>query len=870
MARHCEVNFFSLQPSMEYFGHDLSPKMKARLERKLAGRGKKGADEPFETGNPLLTSLGRLNRDFTELRLELDERAGFITREQPEQFVEPAGDDMLAVIQRDILHARNRGDGEHLQKNVAAGDRSIQIHACHSPMREVEVLYDQLLDLFQKDSSLKPHDIIVMTPDIEKYAPFIQAVFGFPEESGRYIPFSVTDRMPRNESPVVATFLSLLALPGCRCTATEIFSLLDRLPVRSRFKFTDSDMGLIRRWIVETGIRWGIDGAHRAEFGLPALEATTWRAGFQRLLLGYAMAGGNRTMFEGIMPYDDVEGSNTGVMGRFITAVEALFEMAAELPKERPLAEWPEVMGAITAQFFQAENPDEVADMRLIQTAIDQLREVAQLAGGAQMAGFRAVRHFLAQLLDVSEQRGGFFTGGVTFCALKPMRSIPARVICLIGMDDEAFPRRASSPGFDLMARESQCGDRSSRDDDRFSFLEAVISARGHFYASYLGRSIIDNGEVPPSVLVSELLDYMDKAFMFPGGKNARTFAVSEHRLHAFSRRYFDGSDSRLFSYSTANAAASRSMQTQHSAGIDFLSKPLPEPDEELRNVNLRSLIDFFTNPVRYFVRHRLGIRFDEEDDLLEDSEIFDLGNLEKYQLKQELVTHALEKYTASSGEFTARGLLPLGGVGEARLNTLGSAAVDFSRKLEMELNGQSLGEPLALDLRIGKFSLTGKIESIYGNNIVQFRFATLKAKDWLRAWINHLAKCASSQDPAGGTVLVGDNETVKFSPVKDASMLLANLLEIYWNGLRRPPHFFPASAFAYAEETLNPSSRGKTSPIDRARKKWDGGERANSNEKDDVYNEFYFAATEPLDGDFEKLALEIFGPALRHATQLT
>ena len=822
---------------------------------------------PVETGNPLLTSLGKLNRDFTELRIELDERSGFITEEQPEQFVEPAGNDMLAVVQGDILHACNRGNRENPKIKVAGGDRSIQIHACHSPMREVEVLYDQLLDLFQNDPSLKPHDIIVMTPDIEKYAPFIQAVFGFPEESRRYIPFSVTDRTPRNESPIVATFLSLLALPGSRCTATEIFSLLDRVPLRKRFRFTDSDMALIRHWIAETGIRWGIDGAHRAEFGLPEVEATTWRAGFQRLLLGYAMAGGNRMMFEGIMPYDDVEGGNAEVMGRFITAAEGLFEMAEKLPEERPLAEWPEALAEITARFFTAETPEEAADLRFVQTVIDELRAIAKIADGGQTVGFRAMRHFLAQLLDDGEQRGSFFTGGVTFCALKPMRSIPARVICLIGMDDEAFPRRTSAPGFDLMARAGECGDRSPRDDDRFSFLEAVISARGHLYMSYLGRSIIDNTEIPPSVLLSELLDYMDHAFEFPAGENARDFVTAEHRLHAFSRRYFDGSDPRLFSYSEANAAASRNLQNPLVPEAGLLSQPLAEPGAEFRNVALRSLIDFFAHPAKYFVRHRLGMQFEDEDDVLEDSEMFELGDLEKYQLKQELVAHALEKHATTPEEFTARGLLPLGGVGEARLNTLKGGAADFCRQLETQLEGKPAGEPLAVDLRIGEFSLTGKIESIYGGDIMQFRFATLKAKDWLRAWINHLAKCASIPDMPGATVLAGDGESVKFAPVKDAAGLLASLLEVYWRGLRTPPHFFPGSAFEYARGEINPSPRGRTLSIDKARKKWDGGERRETGERYDAYNAFCFAGGDPLDDSFKQLALEVFGPVLRHAT---
>ncbi len=290
LARHCEVNFFSLQPSMEYYGHDLSPKMKARLERKQTGREGRGITEHLETGNPLLTSLGKLNRDFTELRLEFDERAGFITGEQPEQVVEPSGDDMLAVIQGDILHASNRGNGGNPKKNVDAGDRSIQIHACHSPMREVEVLYDQLLDLFSERSvaaSARHHRDDAGHREIRA----VQSMqcSGFPRRAG--VIFLSASRtgglaMKARLSPHSYHYLHCRAAVA---TATEVFSLLDRLPVRSRFKFTDSDMGLIRRWIVETGIRWGIDGAHRTEFGLPELETTTWRAGFQRLLLGYAM-----------------------------------------------------------------------------------------------------------------------------------------------------------------------------------------------------------------------------------------------------------------------------------------------------------------------------------------------------------------------------------------------------------------------------------------------------------------------------------------------------------------------------------------------------------------------------------------------------
>jgi exodeoxyribonuclease V gamma subunit len=869
LARHCDVHLFSFHPSQEYYGDDLTPKLRAKILARQAGGGDRISEDVLPVGNPLLVSLGRLNCDFIELQLETDERAGFVTQEQPSQFTEPPGSSMLAVMQGDILHARSRGGGDHPKMNVAPGDCSIRIHACHSPMREVEVLYDQLLDLFNNDPSLKPRDIIVMTPDIGKYAPFIQSVFAFPEESKRLIPFSIADRVPRGDSAAVEAFLALLALPGSRCTATEVFSLLDRGPIRARFDFTDDDMDIIRRWIVETGIRWGIDASHRIKFGLPALEANTWRAGFQRLLLGFAMAGDGRTMFGGVMPYDGVEGDVAETLGRFVTAVEALFELDGDLARERLLGEWPDALGAVADRFFVATTPAEVADLRIIQTALDQLRRVSALAVGNRKVAFRAVRHYVAGLLDDTEQRGGFLTGGVTFCALKPMRSIPARVIGLLGMDDQAFPRQPVAPGFDLMARERRCGDRSPRDDDRCSFLEAIVSARAHLHVSYTGWSVIDNEEIPPSVLVSELLDYLDQAFEFPGKQDARAFVTTGHRLHAFSSLYFNGVRRDLFSYSAANAAASRNLGKPPHSPPPLFEQPLPDPVAEARNVGLAALIRFFSNPAGYFVRHRLGIRLDTDEDALVDIEPFAVAGLERYQIKQELVSCALDKNPANPAAFFARGLLPLGEIGVASFHTLDRAAGEFFKKLEPVLQGSKPGEPLPVDLRLGAFSISGLIEPLYGGRLVQYRCATLKPKDWLRAWINHLAWCAASPGAANETLLVGEDQCVRFSPVADAPGLLATLLEIYWRGLVSPLPFFPESAFIYADAKIRPSARAKTSPIQKARAKWNGSEFTGCGEKTDAYMAFCFTTLDPLDDAFACLAVEVLGPMLINATPL-
>src|SRR6202790_2118036 len=388
LSRHCEVNLFLLDPSREYHGEDLSPKRKAKLLHQLAFWGGTVSGNDLPTGNPLLTSLGRLNRDFTEVRLELDERAGFVIRDQPAQYVDHNGKGMLSTVQRDIFYALNSGDQENPKEKVNASDGSIQIHACHSPMREVEVLYDHLLERFEQDSTLKPRDVLVMSPNIEKYGPFIHTVFDYPEVDRPPIPISVADRRPSNTSPTIETFLSLLALPGTRCTASEIFSLLERISIRRRFAFSDEEMTLIRQWITESGIRWGIDAAHRTNFQLPELGANTWRSGLQRCLLGFAMAGRNQTMFQGIMPYDEVEGGGAEVLGRLASALEALFKLVTDLSSVRALSKWPDALGAVIDQFFLGDTDEEIADLHLVRLALDQLRRSAELEDGDQMVEF--------------------------------------------------------------------------------------------------------------------------------------------------------------------------------------------------------------------------------------------------------------------------------------------------------------------------------------------------------------------------------------------------------------------------------------------------------------------------------------------------
>ena len=379
---------------------------------------------------------------------------------------------------------------------------------------------------------------------------------------------------------------------------------------------------MIRDWIEETAIRWGVDAADRARVGLPALDANTWRHGLNRLLLGYAMEGKDKHLFEGILPHDEVEGDGAEVLGRLISAAEALFQLTENFDHPRSLARWVEPLQHVIEQFLDPVGEEELRDVRFLRITIDRLRTLDEALETQEEVDFRLLRAHLTEQLATMEHRGKFFQGGVTFCALKPVRSIPARVVCLLGLNDQVFPRRPQTTQFDLMVRSPRAGDPSARQDDRYSFLETLLSASERFSISYVGRSAIHNKPIPPSAVVSELLDYLDQAFVFPGKQKAKDFVMIEHPLHAFSPRYFSSpnEDERFFSYSEANAEATRSITAMGTQEMPpFIKDPLPRNEEQSRNLELRELIDFWRNPSQYFVRRRLGLTLREADSCLSD-----------------------------------------------------------------------------------------------------------------------------------------------------------------------------------------------------------------------------------------------------------
>jgi exodeoxyribonuclease V gamma subunit len=860
LARVTEVNLFLMNPCREYWG-DILAHREAR--RAALGVGSPTDRLHLETGNSLLASLGALGRDFFDL---LTEYPG----EEDETFVDPGEGTLLRALQSDILNLRERGRSGSGRSTVAATDTSIQIHACHSPMREVEVLHDRLRQLFEEHLDLTPGDILVMTPDIGTYAPFVQAVFAAPAEASATIPYTIADRSVREEGEIVTAFLAILDLWGSRFTSSQILALLEARAIRSRAALSAADVELVRRWVRETGIRWGIDDQNRRELALPADRENTWRAGLDRLLLGYALPGEEERLFRGVLPYDAIEGGDTLVLGRFVEFVEELFREIQALGRPRSLVEWSRALREILDRFFAADEESE----RELQAIRRKVKELADLERCAELTGsveLKVIRYHLGHHLEREGFGFGFMTGAVTFCALLPMRSIPFQVIWLLGMNGDAYPRASPPLGFDLMAHHPRRGDRSRRHDDRYLFLEALLSARERLAISYVGQSIQDNSLLPPSVVVSELQDAIEEGFELPEG-DILDHVVTRHRLQGFSPEYFKGGH-RLFSYSDEYFETAKRLVAPRRAPLPFIPAGLSEPPAEWRTVDLDDLTRFFVNPAKFLVTRRLRIRLDEGEGVLPETEPFILTGLERYLLEERLVARGLAGQDLRGYLAVARagGRLPHGMAGDCTYEELRIGVERFVARTRPYHESPQL-ESLPLDLALGDFRVTGRISGRYGNRLVQQRYARAKPQDHLRAWIAHLA--VGLADSPRSSIVVGlraEGEATwvawEYGPVENGAELLAGLLERYWEGLQRPLPFFPRASWAYARLVLE-----KGSPEGEALRKvseaW-AGDDYRRGELEDPYYHLCFRDTDPLDDEFQRLAVDVFEPLLAHQKEV-
>ncbi len=642
MARFSQVMLFVHNPCQYYWGDIVADKdlllQQARRHTRRPGQpGHLDEENLHQHAHPLLASWGKQGRDYIALLETCDDPAAYrpyfeAQHQRIDLFDDMPATSLLAQLQNDILHQRPEAESRcQWQDHSVEGDESLHFHIAHGPQREVEILHDQLLNRFECDPALQPKDVIVMVPDIDHYAPHIQAVFGqFSPNDARYIPFSVADQGERGHDPFLVAVELLLHLPELRMSTTDMLALLDVPAVRDCFGIREEDVPLLQRWMDEGGIRWGLNADHRAGLGqAKGLMQNTWQFGIERMLMGYAM--GDTDAFMDIQPYPEVAGLEAASLGPLVDLFAALQHAQEWLGHQGSPVEWVQRFNRLLDTFFSPVTAQDELLCHALQEAGEKWAAACAQAGFTEPLDLCVARDAWLNELEQQDDGRGFLVGGVSFCTLMPMRSIPFKIVCLMGMNDGAYPRTQQSPDFDLMADHYRPGDRSRREDDRYLLLEALLAARQAVLISWVGRSEQDDSVRPPSVLVAQLRDHVNRTRTGTGQSPVMDSLTTTHPLQPFSVRYFDGETPDLFTYAGDWAAAHH--RDADGPGQEVLSEQLL--DDAL---DYQQLLRFLRKPVPQFFAHRFKVYLDEVEQEEKDDEPFAIDALQGYKIQQQLL----------------------------------------------------------------------------------------------------------------------------------------------------------------------------------------------------------------------------------------
>ncbi|MGD8912791.1 MAG: exodeoxyribonuclease V subunit gamma, partial [Candidatus Thiodiazotropha sp.] len=733
-------------------------------------------------------------------------------------------------------------------------DSSISLHRCHSPMREVEVLYDQLLALLDEMPDLTASDILVMTPDINRYGPLIKAHFSSPGSRPK-IPFRVSGAALLQGNPLAVALLEIMRLPESRYPVGGVLNLLEYPAIRRRFGLDEQGVERITQWLTRAAVHWGRDGESKRSLGLPAEPGNTWRAGLWQLLIGYAMPGDAEQLWHQHYPLDALEGSESQWLGGLLAFCDALFTLEDQLSIERSAQAWIGFLIGLTEQFFSSDEESET-QLESLRETIHALAQEMQQAGIEQKIAIAPIRYRLQELLSLAVERG-FLGSGINFCDLAPMRSLPFRVIALIGMNDEAFPRQQPELGFDLMAKAFRNGDRSRRADDRYLFLETLISARDRLYISYVGRSQRDNALLPPSVVVDELCDVLQR-MVTESGMNEIIF---DHPLQPFSRDYFLA-DSRLFSYSIEMYEAALRVGSGSHHALPLVSAPLVDWEPE-GQIDLQQFLHFFTNPLRGFADIRLNLDLEQAEQLPEEREQFTLARFDRLALEHELVEGLLADQAAEVlyERLEARGRLPHGRVGEQIFRQMQTRATALVERIQA-LDNSDLLQPLEIDLQFDEQHLVGHLHGVGTAGLLVYSTDRLYPYQMLWHWIRHLL--LNALGPSGVTPvtrLLEGSRSGHYRPVEQAMTHLEKLVRHYHQGLQFPLSFYPATAWSY-QEKLQSGDEEKARKA--AQQRWFGN-RYQAGDLDRSYHRLFWPDRPALDERFFVTGSALLQPLMDH-----
>ncbi|MBY6186600.1 exodeoxyribonuclease V subunit gamma [Marinobacter hydrocarbonoclasticus] len=837
LAGHSQILLCVQNPCQHFWGDIIEQKdlLRAQLARARHDR-KPGLASELDPAaqhaevNPLLAAWGKQGRDYIGLLYGYD---------QPEEYEGEFNsidlfEDPLESSDGRLLHQIQAGVFQldpvpNPPLPVRPEDDSVRFTLAHSRQREVEILQDHLLKRFADDPALTPTDVIVMMPDVSQYAPHIEAVFGQVErEDARHLPFTIADRPQRGHQVLVLALERLLGLSDARFTVSELLDLLAVPALRARFGIEETQLPLLQRWVEDAGVRWGLDAQQRASLDLPeGLEQNTWAFGLKRMLLGYAVGQGEA--WAGIEPFEEIGGLDAALVGGLARLLERLDGFWQVLAQPHTPQQWAAHLRELTQALFRPQDEEETVILARLDEALAQWLDACELGGIVDPLPITVVREICLAPFGEEGVSQRFLAGKINFCTLMPMRAIPFKQVCLLGLNDEDYPRSRPAMDFDLLAaggltdgqgqripNQYRPGDRSRREDDRYLFLEALMAAREQIYFSYVGRNARDNAERTPSVLLGQLQDHLKAGYVLDGEGELLTHLTTVHPLQPFSPAYFsEAAGSGLHTYA-------REWYDAHQ-GEPGMEAPQLEPWQPQAPIALADLAALLRDPVKLLMTRRLGIWFGDDTEAAEDLEPFALDGLTSFKIRDELMA-VLRQYrdaepeqrgqalTQRIGRLAGRGLLPLGAFAQMATDHLAEPTLAaFERAASLSAQWQE-SEDIECYHKHGALELEDWLSGLYGQQGAYFRLRVMpqaigargQLKNPIHAldlYLGHLAGCAEGLTLT--SYLVGADTAFYLAPLPagEAKRQLSQLMEHYLNAMTTPQPVAPRAALAFLSE---------------------------------------------------------------------
>jgi exodeoxyribonuclease V gamma subunit len=851
LAGRIDVAWYHLNPCVEWWPESRSDRELADKRAHWRRIGEPDRTGEYEVGHPLLAAWGVVGREFLQL---LQGRTDIVVQDE-DLFEEPALDSTLHWLQRGMVRMDpGLADAPPLER---AGE-SVRILACAGAQREVEVLHDALLEALAADPALAPHDIVVMSPDLARHAPLVDAVFGGAPPARR-IPYTIADRTLAQEHGLAEPFLALLALPRSRLTAPEVLDLLRADAIARRFGLAGEGIALAERWVAELGIRWGLDAGMRRAEGLGDFDDGAWLPGLDRLLLG-AATGEIDGLVAGVRPWSDLEGGllqSAGALARFI---DTLARWRERLGSPRPATAWAAAGRELVVEFFDEADAtaDEAAAMEAMRDALKSLADDAQAAGtGAIALDHAAALPALAERLQAPSTRQRYPGTGVTVCAMVPMRNVPFRIVCLLGMDDARFPRRDREDGHDLLAGRHRDGDRSLRADDRYLFLEAILAARDKLLLTYTARNPRDGSPQPPSALVEELVEFLSRGR--PPG-DARSLLVETAAERAIAPANFAASQ--RASYASEWLPAALATTRPEVCGDETGWPEVPAPGGV---VEIDELLAFVRNPARNTARRVLGL-VTEHEPAIEPEEPFALDDLERWQVTTRLIDAMLE---GSEDPATLRRHVKA----EALLPAGNAANAEFGRVLEraralVEAWTEGPGQrdaraTVPIDVGVGTWRVRGALRGLDARGAALMRASNWKAPPWLELALGATLGRAAGVSTEAAWAIERDKDDARIWRLDPAALpaeWLEDLLCAWREAGTRPLPLWRRAGWVFAQHADADLEKARR----EAASEWVGNYYQDGEADDDATGIVARAFASPLGEEFEARARQLLVPIVR------